>query len=85
MNDRQDYPPYSMRIIWDPRDDIFVVDVPELPGCQTHGDTYEEALRQGQDAIASWIDAAREDGDPLPAPRTYASVAEAQVAVSGAA
>lgn len=25
--------------------------VPELPGCKTHGKTYEEAVTQTQDAI----------------------------------
>jgi predicted RNase H-like HicB family nuclease len=62
---------YTMIIEWDPRDDIFVVTVPELPGCRTHGSTYEEAVRQGQDAIESWLDGADEDGDTPPAPRFY--------------
>src|SRR5205085_11717267 len=39
---------------------IDVVSVPELPGCMTHGKTYEEALQQGQDAIESWITVAKE-------------------------
>ena len=37
---------YSMVIEWDDRDDIFVVTVPELPGCRTHGKTYEEAVQR---------------------------------------
>jgi predicted RNase H-like HicB family nuclease len=41
---------YSMLIQWDPRDQIYVVSVPELPGCMTHGRTYEEAVQQGQAA-----------------------------------
>lgn len=28
---------YSMLIQWDPHDQIYVVSVPELPGCMTHG------------------------------------------------
>ena len=62
---------YSMIIEWDPRDDIFVVTVPELPGCRTHGSTYEEAVRQGQDAIESWLDGADEVSDRIPPPRVY--------------
>src|SRR6266702_3454634 len=46
---------YSMIIQWDSRDNIFVVRVPELPGCVTHGTTYEEAVKQGKDAIESLI------------------------------
>jgi predicted RNase H-like HicB family nuclease len=62
---------YSMIIQWDSRDNIFVVRVPELPGCVTHGTTYEEAVKQGKDAIESWIMAAIADNEPLPPPRDY--------------
>ena len=60
---------YSMNIQWDEDDQIFVVTVPELPGCRTHGATYEEAVQQGQDAIASWLKVARELGRPIPTPQ----------------
>ena len=39
----RELPPYSLLMVWDPDDEIFVVTVPELPGCRTHGTTYEEA------------------------------------------
>lgn len=63
---------YSMIIEWDPDDKIYVVTVPELDGCMTHGHTYEEAVRQGQDAVESWIMVAEELGWPVPAPKTLA-------------
>ena len=66
---------YLMVLQWDSDDQIFVVTVPELPGCRTHGATYEEAVRQGRDAIESWIDAARAWGRPVPQPRVYAASA----------
>jgi predicted RNase H-like HicB family nuclease len=62
---------YSMIIQWDSRDNIFVVRVPELPGCVTHGKTCEEAVQQGKDAIESWIMAALAEHEPLPPPRDY--------------
>ncbi len=62
---------YSMIIEWDPDDKIYVVTVPELPGCMTHGKTYKKAVKQGQDAIESWIMVAKELGRPVPAPKTY--------------
>jgi predicted RNase H-like HicB family nuclease len=62
---------YSLIIEWDPRDDIYVVTVPELPGCRTHGSTYEEAISQAQEAIEAWVESAIADGDALPAPRHY--------------
>ncbi len=64
---------YSMIIEWDPDDKIYVVTVPELPGCMTHGRTYEEAIQQGQDAIESWIMVAKELGRAIPAPKTFAA------------
>ncbi len=62
---------YSLLIEWSPEDEAFVVTVPDLPGCRTHGVTYEEAVRQARDAIQSWIEAAQADGEPIPEPRTY--------------
>ncbi|MBV9231634.1 MAG: type II toxin-antitoxin system HicB family antitoxin [Chloroflexi bacterium] len=64
---------YSMLIEWDPDDKIYVVTVPELPGCMTHSHTYEEAIQQGQDAIESWIMVAQELGRPIPAPKMFAA------------
>jgi predicted RNase H-like HicB family nuclease len=63
---------YSMIIQWDDRDNIFVVTVPELPGCMTHGKTYEEAVQQGKDAIESWLMVSRELGTPIPLPQSHA-------------
>lgn len=63
---------YSMVIQWDPHDHIYVVSVPELPGCMTHGRTYEEAVQQGQDAIESWLMAAQAANEPLPPPNMVA-------------
>ena len=63
---------YSMNIQWDSEDRIFVVTVPELPGCMTHGKTYEEAVRQGMDAIESWLQVARELGRTIPEPKVAA-------------
>ena len=62
---------YSMIIEWSDEDDAYIVTVPELPGCRTHGSTYEEAVQQGQEVIESWIDSALEDGDTVPPPKTF--------------
>jgi predicted RNase H-like HicB family nuclease len=67
-----------MILEWDPEGQIYVVSVPELPGCKTHGKTYAEAARHGQEAIESIIDIMREDGRSLPVPRHWhADVASA--------
>ena len=69
MNEHEEYPHYSVILEWDDEDRIYVATVPELPGCQTHGKTLEEAARQAQDAIESWVDGVRGRGRPLPKPR----------------
>ncbi|HEX8192562.1 MAG TPA: type II toxin-antitoxin system HicB family antitoxin [Allosphingosinicella sp.] len=51
----------------------FVAIAPELPGCRSDGDTPEEALRNGYDAIACWIEAAHEMGRTVPAPQRAAA------------
>ena len=64
---------YSMEIEWTDEDDAFVVTVPEPPGCMTHGATYAAAVREGEDAIATWIATAQSWGDLIPAPRVLAA------------
>lgn len=51
----------------------FVALAPELPGCQSDGATPEEALANAYDAIACWLEAAQEDGRPVPLPRRLAA------------
>jgi predicted RNase H-like HicB family nuclease len=60
---------YELIVYWSADDGVFVVDVPELPGCMAHGATPNEAVAQVQEAIALWIDAAREDGRAVPEPK----------------
>jgi predicted RNase H-like HicB family nuclease len=60
---------YELIIFWDKSDHIFVVDVPELPGCMAHGRTKSAAIANAEAAIELWIETAREDGLPVPEPR----------------
>ena len=67
---------YAVVISWSahPGDQVFVADVPELPGCTAHGDTHEEALANAQDAIALWLDTCKEFDDPLPNPGVISAI-----------
>ena len=47
----------------------YLATVPELPGCMSDGETRAEALVNVEDAIACWIEAAREMGRAVPPPR----------------
>ena len=60
---------YKYEIYWSQEDDVFVAEVPELPGCTAHGDTPEDALASAQQAIELWIETVKEFGDPIPQPK----------------
>lgn len=46
----------------------YLATVPDLPGCMSDGATPEDALRNVQDAITSWIEAATEWKQNVPKP-----------------
>ena len=46
----------------------FLARAPDLPGCMSDGETPEEAAVNIQDAIAVWIEAARDLGHDIPKP-----------------
>jgi predicted RNase H-like HicB family nuclease len=62
-------PKYEIILYWSDEDQVFIAEVPELPGCMAHGKTQETALRNAKQAIQLWIDTAKEFGDPVPAPK----------------
>lgn len=62
-------PHYSMVIQWSDEDRAFIVTLPEFDDNQTHGDTYQEAVQNGQEALELLIETYRADGLSLPEPR----------------
>jgi predicted RNase H-like HicB family nuclease len=46
----------------------YLATVPDLPGCMSDGATPEEALMNVQEAITSWIEAAKEWKQDVPKP-----------------
>ncbi|MFO7802996.1 MAG: type II toxin-antitoxin system HicB family antitoxin [Desulfovermiculus sp.] len=60
---------YETIIYWSEEDQVYLAEVPELPGCIAHGDSYESALANAKDAIQLWIYTAKEFGDPIPEPK----------------
>ncbi len=53
-----------------PRDEGggFLAELPDLPGCISDGETYEEAIANVRDAAEEWIATAKEMGRPIPEP-----------------
>ena len=60
---------YEVVISWSEEDEVFVAEVPELAGCLAHGATPEAALAEAQNAIALWLEVARELGESIPEPK----------------
>ncbi len=51
-----------------PEPEGYTVEIKDLPGCLSQGDTAEEALQMIEEARILWIESAYENGDPIPPP-----------------
>lgn len=51
---------YKVILFWSEEDQVFLAEVPELPGCIAHGDSYESALTNVKDAMEFWLEVAWE-------------------------
>ncbi|MFL5384661.1 MAG: type II toxin-antitoxin system HicB family antitoxin [Longimicrobiaceae bacterium] len=60
---------YEVIIYWSAEDQLFIAEVPELPGCIAHGVSRAEALANAEDAIDFWIEVARQRSRPIPEPK----------------
>jgi len=60
---------YELIIYWSDEDELYIVEVPELPGCMADGQTYQEAVQNAQRVISEWIETAESLGREIPQPR----------------
>lgn len=62
-----------MVVQWSDEDAAYVVTLPEWQGRVlnpvTHGTMYEEAVRNGLEALEAFVASANNHGEPLPEPR----------------
>ncbi len=60
-----------MVIQWSEDDQLFLVHLPEFAWQEfhTHGKTYEEAAKNGQEVIEAFVEMLQEEGKLLPEPR----------------
>ena len=61
---------YEMRIEWDAEDKIYIVTVPQLKWCTAHGKTHTDAIKNAEDAIAGWLEVAKEFDCAIPEPKS---------------
>jgi len=60
---------YELIIFWSEKDNSFIVEVPELPGCMADGKSYTEAVANANIIIGEWIETARSLNRPVPEPK----------------
>ena len=60
---------YHINIFYSQEDGEYIADIPDLKYCSASGATPEEALREVLIAKAAWLEAARDNGKPIPETR----------------
>ncbi len=60
---------YHINIFYSEEDGGYIADIPDLEACSAFGDTPDAALREVQKAKALWLQAARDEGKPIPQPK----------------
>ena len=60
---------YEIILFWSDKDQLFIAEAPELPGCLAHGQNREEALKKIDRAMELWVETAQEFGDSVPQPK----------------
>ena len=65
---------YEIIIYWSDDDGMYVAEVPELPGCSAHGESYESALSNAKDAIASGLKPQKSLAIPFPSQKAVGSL-----------
>ncbi|MGN7613142.1 type II toxin-antitoxin system HicB family antitoxin [Magnetococcales bacterium HHB-1] len=62
-----DYP-FTVRPLSDEDGGGYLIEFPDLPGCISDGETIEEAIANGQNAVLSWLETAQEQNRKIPLP-----------------
>lgn len=60
--------PFCISILPDEAGGGYLIEFPDLPGCISDGDTIDEAIENGRDAILCWIETAKQHVDVIPFP-----------------
>ena len=60
--------PFQLRQLTEAEGGGWLITFPDLPGCMSDGETPEEAVANGEDAVVAWLQAVRETGREIPAP-----------------
>ena len=62
---------FQILVAWSPEDQVFVAQIPDLPGCIAHGRSEQNAVENPKSAIELYLEDLSENGDSIPKPRQY--------------
>jgi antitoxin HicB len=65
--------PFTIRPLSNADGGGFLIEYPDLPGCHSDGETPEQAIVNGRDAVRSYLASCRKHGDPIPKPNPPAA------------
>jgi len=60
---------YHINVFYSEEDGGYIADIPDLEACSAFGSSPERAVAEVTKAKDAWIEAARDAGRPIPAPR----------------
>jgi predicted RNase H-like HicB family nuclease len=60
---------YHINVFYSEEDECYVADIPDLKYCSAFGATPVEAVREVEKAKKAWLQAAKDEGKPIPKPR----------------
>ncbi len=63
--------PFTVRPLPEADGGGFLVEFPDLPGVMSDGETPEEAIQNGRDALRAALLTLKEFGDPIPSPGAF--------------
>ncbi|MEO8964246.1 MAG: type II toxin-antitoxin system HicB family antitoxin [Gammaproteobacteria bacterium] len=60
--------PFTIRHLSNEEGGGYLIEFPDLPGCMSDGETMDEAIENGKNAIHAWIESAKEMKRAIPKP-----------------
>src|SRR6266849_3418237 len=63
--------PFQVRLLSEDDGGGYLIEFPDIPGCMADGETPEEAIVNGRDALKCCLLTMREFGDPIPPPGSF--------------
>jgi predicted RNase H-like HicB family nuclease len=68
--------PFQIRPLTGEEGGGYLIEFPDVPGCMSDGETPEEAIPNGRDALKCYLLTMKELGEPIPEPGSFKASSE---------